>query len=49
MSQNLRIPVVDDDHSMASTLADICTIKGYEAETANSGAKALDRMTASHN
>jgi CheY-like chemotaxis protein len=44
MKDTLRILVADDDPSMAKTLADICRVKGYEAETTNSGARALDRV-----
>jgi DNA-binding NtrC family response regulator len=44
MNQNLRILIVDDDHSMARTLADIFNFKGYEAEVAHSGAEALEKM-----
>jgi DNA-binding NtrC family response regulator len=44
MSDNLRILVVDDDQRMARTLADILKVKGYQAETAHSGAAALEMM-----
>jgi CheY-like chemotaxis protein len=41
MSESLSILVVDDNPSMASTLADILDIKGFEVHAANSGAEAL--------
>ena len=44
MSDNLRILVVDDDQRMAGTLADILKAKGYQAETAHSGAEALENV-----
>jgi CheY-like chemotaxis protein len=42
MSKSLSVLVVDDNPSMASTLADILDVKGFEAYTANSGAEALE-------
>jgi len=42
MSETLTILVVDDDPSMASTLADILDVKGFEVHAANSGAEALE-------
>ncbi len=44
MNEKLHILVVDDDPSMAKTLVDIFRAKGYEAEAAHSGSKALARM-----
>ena len=44
MSEALRILVVDDDQRMAKTLADILKAKGYQVETAHSGAEALDQV-----
>lgn len=44
MSRALRILVVDDDWPMAKSLVDILKVKGYSAEAANSGSKALERM-----
>jgi DNA-binding NtrC family response regulator len=44
MNATLRILIVDDDHYMARTLADIFKFKGYKAEIAHSGAEALDKM-----
>ncbi len=44
MSDNLRILVVDDDQPMANTLADILKAKGYQAETAFSGAAAMEMV-----
>ena len=41
MSKSLSILVVDDDPSMASTLADILDIKGFEVHAAHCGAEAL--------
>ena len=44
MSEALRILVVDDDQRMATTLADILEAKGYQVETAHSGAEALEKV-----
>ena len=44
MREALRILVVDDDQRMATTLADILKAKGYQAETAHSGAEALEKV-----
>jgi len=41
MSEALSILVVDDDPSMASTLADILDVKGYIVHSAFSGTEAL--------
>jgi CheY-like chemotaxis protein len=41
MSESFSVLVVDDDPSMASTLADILDAKGFEVHAANSGAEAL--------
>jgi two-component system response regulator HydG len=45
MSETLHILIVDDDYSMAKTLADILRYQGYEAELAHSGAEALEKVT----
>jgi CheY-like chemotaxis protein len=42
MSESLSILVVDDNPSMASILADILDVKGFEVHAANSGAEALE-------
>jgi len=44
MSDELRMLVVDDQHSMGKTLVDVLSIKGYEAEIALSGAEALEKI-----
>jgi DNA-binding NtrC family response regulator len=44
MDNTIRILVVDDDPSMAKTLADIFKVKGYEAEAVCSGPEALARV-----
>jgi two-component system response regulator HydG len=44
MSEALPVLVVDDDQRMAKTLADILKAKEYQAETAHSGAEALEKM-----
>ncbi len=44
MNEITHILVVDDDRSMARTLADIFNFKGYKAETAHSGAEALEKV-----
>ena len=41
MKEMLTILIVDDDSSMATTLADILDVKGFEVHAANSGAEAL--------
>lgn len=41
---SLRIFVVDDDQSMAKTLADIFRIKGHQTEVAHSGPEALEKI-----
>jgi CheY-like chemotaxis protein len=46
MSASLSILVVDDDPSMADTLADILDVKGFEVHAANSGAEALQILRA---
>lgn len=48
MSKKLRILIVDDDRSMAKTLVDILTAKGYEAEAAYSGPEALNKVKKDH-
>ena len=42
MSESLSILVVDDHPSMASTLADVLDVKGFESHAAYSGAEALE-------
>ena len=42
MSDSISILVVDDDPSMADSLADILEIKGFGVHTAYSGAEALE-------
>jgi two-component system, NtrC family, response regulator HydG len=42
MGSILSILVVDDNPSMAKTLADILDVKGFEVHTAYSGAEALE-------
>ncbi len=44
MIEKINILVVDDDQRMANTLKDILTVEGYGAETANSGADALEKI-----
>ena len=44
MSQELSVLVVDDDWPMARTLTDVLKLKGYRAEAAYSGPRALDLM-----
>jgi len=41
MSDTLSILIVDDNPSMARSLGDILDIKGFEVQTAGSGAEAL--------
>jgi CheY-like chemotaxis protein len=43
MNQNLRILIVDDDHRMTRTLADILSLSGHEAQEAWSGPDALEK------
>jgi CheY-like chemotaxis protein len=45
MSDQLRILVVDDDHSMARTLTDILRVKGHQVEAVYSGAEALEKLS----
>jgi CheY-like chemotaxis protein len=42
MSEQTSILVVDDNQSMAHTMTDILTIKGYAVHTAFSGAETLE-------
>ena len=42
MSETLTILVVDDNPSMAKTMADILDVKGFEVHAAISGAEALE-------
>lgn len=42
MTEQTAILVVDDNPPMANTLADILSMKGYDARVAYSGAEALD-------
>jgi two-component system, NtrC family, response regulator HydG len=44
MSPNLRILIIDDDQRMASTLADILSLSGYEVAKAASGLQALEQI-----
>lgn len=44
MSKKIRILVVDDDRRMVKTLVDILKVKGYEAEGANSGYEAQEKL-----
>jgi len=48
MSDQLRILIVDDDQRMARTLKDILTVKGYQADVAHSGVKALEEIAETH-
>ena len=42
MSESTSILIVDDNPSMADTLADILGVKGFEVHSAYSGAEALE-------
>ena len=44
MSALCKVLVVDDDPSMASSLADILDVKGYEVHAAGCGAEALQML-----
>ncbi len=44
MSKKIRILVVDDDRRMVKTLVDILKVKGHEAEGANSGYEAQEKL-----
>jgi len=44
MSETLSILVVDDDPSMAGTLADILDVKGYQVHAAGCGTEALQML-----
>jgi CheY-like chemotaxis protein len=44
MSESLSILVVDDNPSMASILADILDVKGFEVHAAYSGAETLETL-----
>jgi CheY-like chemotaxis protein len=46
MGETFTILIVDDNPSMASSLADILDAKGYEIYVANSGAEALEILQA---
>jgi CheY-like chemotaxis protein len=48
MSKILSILVVDDNPSMARTLADILDVKGFEVHAASSGAQALEILRKEH-
>ena len=48
MSEKLNILIVDDDHRMAKTLADILKVKGFEAEVAHDGLEALKKIKEHH-
>lgn len=44
MNEPLRVLIVDDDHNMARTLADILTASGYAVETAGSSEEGLAKL-----
>ena len=44
MSESISILIVDDNPSMADTLADILGVKGFEVHSAYSGAEALETL-----
>ena len=46
MSASLSILIVDDNPSMASALADVLDVKGFEVHAAYSGAEALEILQA---
>jgi two-component system response regulator HydG len=46
MSEPMRILIVDDDHNMARTLADILTASGYAVDTAASSEEGLAKLDA---
>lgn len=46
MNRKLHVLIVDDDQRMASTLADILELQGYETTIAYSGAEALEKIKA---
>jgi two-component system response regulator AtoC len=46
MSDPLRVLIVDDDHNMTRTLADILTASGYIVETAASSEEGLAKLDA---
>jgi CheY-like chemotaxis protein len=46
MSASLSILVVDDNPSMASALADVLDVKGFEVHAATSGEEALEILQA---
>jgi CheY-like chemotaxis protein len=48
MSESLSILIVDDNVSMARSLADVLEAKGYEVYSANSGAEALKILLDHH-
>ena len=48
MSEKLNILIVDDDHRMAKTLADILKVKGFKAEVAHDGLEALKKIEEHH-
>ena len=45
MNDRLHILIVDDDYSMAKTLADILRVKGYQASVAHSALEALEQLS----
>ena len=44
MKPKLKILIVDDDHRMTHTLADILTVSGYETVEASSALKAIEKV-----
>jgi DNA-binding NtrC family response regulator len=44
MADKVKVLVVDDDRVMVRTICDILKIKGYEAEPANTGEEALEKV-----
>ena len=44
MNESLHILVVDDDHSMAKTLANILQVRGFQAEVTHSAQEALKKV-----
>ena len=43
-----RILVVDDEPEVVETLRDILVFKGFDVETAENGAEAIDRLKSAH-